>query len=89
MLKVIGISDKMLNLLISLHEYMHIKSDGKLSSSFHVKHLTKQECLMSPVLVAIYFSLMLEDTFFDSYSDVLFEFKTGRLLLTIKHKDSL
>lgn len=88
-LNVIGISDKMLNLLISLREYMHIKSDGKLSSSFHVKHLPKQECIMSPVLFVIYFFLMLEDTFFDSNSDVLFEFKTGRLLLTIKHKDSL
>ena len=64
-LKKLGITDKILNIIISFHEGMKatVVSDGEFSDSFAVANGTKRGCILGPVLFAVLFSAMLKYAF--------------------------
>lgn len=70
--------DILLNVIISFQENTEasIKSNDISSDPFHVKNVTKQRCVMAPVLFSIYFALILECAFADYCNGILLEFRT-------------
>lgn len=61
----LGVPEKMLNVIISLHQGMmaSVRSGGETSDTFRVSNGTKQGCVLAPLLFALYFSVMIETAF--------------------------
>ena len=78
-LKKLGIPDNMLNVIISFHDGMRasVVSNGESSDPFNVANVTKQGCVMAPVLFALFFSVMLKYAFADVDNGVELKFRTS------------
>ncbi|XP_029641304.1 uncharacterized protein LOC115216246 [Octopus sinensis] len=81
-----GLPEKMIKVLISLHKGMMatVISNSQCSETFSVATGTKQDCVVAAVLFSMFFSVMLQRTFWDYPGGVKFQFHTDEDLLNLK-----